>query len=301
MAVPTRCKVGKHAGTLNELRSRYITAIPDLRINYFIRTHHAAEVETIFKSKYINYRIPNVNGNVSEWVEMPVENVFQIIVVLIARCDIRQNGETNVLDYTIAPVIVDSNTKFNLNVKSETLPKHSSPPYVELVVSTQNVIQHVENTIITVPTPPQTPIAINVDNRTHGVSVITLNGLTNNKNKTCPHYREFLNNVFTLRGHVLPENLFYWDDNRKLFSFVRKELYNYYIRLPNSEFVKDTIFCRDLARMRGISDAPRRRVNSDQHYCSYLNSEFYESTMVDNEGKVVPLSQLIPTSNDGSQ
>ncbi|CAH6419967.1 Hypothetical protein HVR_LOCUS1023 [uncultured virus] len=103
LALPGRCKVGKHNGTLGALRTRYITAIPDLQINYFIQTPHAHEVESTFKSTYEHYRIPNVNNNLSEWVELPFESVFQILIVIIAKFDIKIEKETKIINYSVIP------------------------------------------------------------------------------------------------------------------------------------------------------------------------------------------------------
>ena len=92
---PGRYKVGSHRGTLKKLRSRYITALPSLQIHYFIQTPYAKTVEDSFKRLYSQYRVENSNGNLSEWVNMVLENVIVAISMLLMQCQARiENGVT---------------------------------------------------------------------------------------------------------------------------------------------------------------------------------------------------------------
>lgn len=71
-----RYKVGSHTGTLDKLKSRYITAIPTLVIDYFAETLHAKYIEDKFKKLYKTKRIKNTNGCLSEWVTMSLEEII---------------------------------------------------------------------------------------------------------------------------------------------------------------------------------------------------------------------------------
>ena len=96
----SRYKVGSHKGTLSELRSRYITPIPNLIIRYFIQIDNAKEIESYFKLAYENRRIINSNGNRSEWVTMSLDEVFNAISSLICRSKITVEGDTQIINFT---------------------------------------------------------------------------------------------------------------------------------------------------------------------------------------------------------
>lgn len=81
-----RYKVGSHRGSLKQLRSRYITALPNLQIHYFIQTPHAKIVEESFKRQYSQFRVDNSNGNPSEWFALPLDNIIVGISMLLMQC-----------------------------------------------------------------------------------------------------------------------------------------------------------------------------------------------------------------------
>jgi hypothetical protein len=90
-----RYKVGSHTGTLEKLKSRYITAIPTLVVNYLIETPNAKDVETKFKQIYVNERIKNSNGNTSEWVNMELHEIIGSLLAIFLNCNnIKVNGTT---------------------------------------------------------------------------------------------------------------------------------------------------------------------------------------------------------------
>lgn len=84
---PGECKIGKYTGSLNELISRYITQLRDVKVHYFITTTHAAEVERQILNCDREFRIKNVRGNYSNWMTLSVDNVFGKISAIIMRCD----------------------------------------------------------------------------------------------------------------------------------------------------------------------------------------------------------------------
>ena len=96
----SRYKVGSHKGTLSELRSRYITPIPNLIIRYFIQIDNAKQIESYFKLTYENRRIINSNGNRSEWVTMPLDEIFGAISSLICRSKIVIENDTQIINFT---------------------------------------------------------------------------------------------------------------------------------------------------------------------------------------------------------
>lgn len=76
-------KVGLHTGSIDDLKSRYITAIPNLIIHYFIELPNAKFVEDTFKTKHIKDRIKNVNGNKSEWVTISLDEIMTSLLSII--------------------------------------------------------------------------------------------------------------------------------------------------------------------------------------------------------------------------
>jgi hypothetical protein len=99
-SISDRCKVGMYSNTLNDLKNRYVTAIPDVQIHYFIKTRHADSVERAFKETWKQFRIINVNNRLSEWITLPVETAFQILAGLIMKYDIVNENGTNVIDHS---------------------------------------------------------------------------------------------------------------------------------------------------------------------------------------------------------
>lgn len=89
-----RYKVGSHTGTLNKLKSRYITSIPSLVVNYFIETDNAKTIETQFKQKHINERILNSKGRISEWVNMELHEIIGSLLTLLQTNSNRANETT---------------------------------------------------------------------------------------------------------------------------------------------------------------------------------------------------------------
>jgi hypothetical protein len=115
-------KVGSHSGSLSKLKSRYITPIPKLKIHYFIKHNNARSVETIFKQLYINQRVINSNGKVSEWVQAPLEEIFNTIIILIYRSEnnfINDNGtiivDKNQINEKVSNIPIIQNIELNIS------------------------------------------------------------------------------------------------------------------------------------------------------------------------------------------
>lgn len=85
-------KVGRHKGDISKLISRYITAIPQLKIRLLVKTNFANLIEAAFKSGYSSYRIPILHPCasprskiISEWVKMPFDQLEGILQSLISN------------------------------------------------------------------------------------------------------------------------------------------------------------------------------------------------------------------------
>lgn len=82
-------KVGSHNGTLNKLVARYITALPQLRINYFIYHEDAINIERKFNNLFYDYRLINKNGITSEWFIMPLNNIITNLSNIISKSNVQ--------------------------------------------------------------------------------------------------------------------------------------------------------------------------------------------------------------------
>jgi DNA-binding protein Fis len=98
---PGRYKVGSHTGTLEKLKSRYITAIPTLVINYFIETPDAKSIEDKFKQTHINERLKNANGNTCEWVNMELHEITSSLLAIVLQCTKSKNKEVVVISKSV--------------------------------------------------------------------------------------------------------------------------------------------------------------------------------------------------------
>jgi hypothetical protein len=92
-------KIGSHKGHISKLRSRYITSMPNLTICYFMETNNAKNVENEFKSSHIQERIYNDQQNLSEWVIMPLNEIFKSLCVIIAKSKMTLKNPTYSLDF----------------------------------------------------------------------------------------------------------------------------------------------------------------------------------------------------------
>lgn len=96
----TECyKVGSHTGSLKKLISRYQTSIPKVKINYFVETNKAADIENKFKQLHIDSRIHNRSGSLSEWFEMPLDKIIVSMINLICKFKSDVMNETTILSF----------------------------------------------------------------------------------------------------------------------------------------------------------------------------------------------------------
>lgn len=75
-------KVGIHTGNISKLIARYRTAIPELTIKLFIEfeENKAKEIENKIKETFSMSRIIGSGGNLSEFYEMPLNNLYRFII-----------------------------------------------------------------------------------------------------------------------------------------------------------------------------------------------------------------------------
>lgn len=69
-------KIGYWGGTLEGLRQRYITILPQVIIYWYVLTPHAKRLEAILKQAYSEERIPNEAKRKSEWITCDVASMI---------------------------------------------------------------------------------------------------------------------------------------------------------------------------------------------------------------------------------
>jgi hypothetical protein len=76
----SRFKIGKHTGTMSALISRYQTYIPELKVELFLETEYAHNVELEAK-KHFKDRMIALNGTKkkSEWCEASLKEIVEYI------------------------------------------------------------------------------------------------------------------------------------------------------------------------------------------------------------------------------
>jgi hypothetical protein len=72
-------KLGKHTGTIRNLESRYGTPLIDPIIYFFYPTIYASIIENEIKRHLNSKRILNKNGNKSEWINLELKHIINII------------------------------------------------------------------------------------------------------------------------------------------------------------------------------------------------------------------------------
>lgn len=113
-------KVGYHSGTLDELITRYITAIPRLNIHYFIYFYNAPDIENSFKNLYRHKRVLNINNTASEWVSMCLEDISNYFLKLINEYKtIRYRGANVLLPEYMEETFIYKNKIINNNIEKE--------------------------------------------------------------------------------------------------------------------------------------------------------------------------------------
>src|SRR5580692_11755962 len=78
-------KVGKHTGTMSQLISRYRTALIDPKIYLFVSCEKYTYVENEIKYELKTNRI-KYDGKLSEWVNLPITELIEIVTNIINRC-----------------------------------------------------------------------------------------------------------------------------------------------------------------------------------------------------------------------
>lgn len=78
-------KVGIHSGTVTRLISRYITSLPNLDVKLFVllSDEKSKRIEKEVKAHFLPKRVSNINGNNSEWFQVPLEELCSFIFSLL--------------------------------------------------------------------------------------------------------------------------------------------------------------------------------------------------------------------------
>lgn len=84
-------KLGVHTGTLDTLRSRYITAIPDLVVGPTFYHKSAKSIELFMKRAFVQFRQQNESGNLSEYFAIPLDSLTLILQGLMTLADTDEN------------------------------------------------------------------------------------------------------------------------------------------------------------------------------------------------------------------
>ena len=82
-------KIGIHTGPIEKLKSRYITALPNHKIHFWMETPDASAIENHFKNTYIAKRIANNNDKLSEWYELELSVIYAKLGELISTIPVR--------------------------------------------------------------------------------------------------------------------------------------------------------------------------------------------------------------------
>ena len=76
-------KFGRHTGTQTKLQSRYYTYDPEIEILFFKEVYDYVMIEDRIKAKLDEYRLFNGNGHKTEWVQMNLQKMTNIIEKII--------------------------------------------------------------------------------------------------------------------------------------------------------------------------------------------------------------------------
>jgi hypothetical protein len=83
-------KIGRHTGPLQKLLTRYRTDLISPICLCFIQVNNYIDAESRLKNKLIEFRIPNDNGNLSEWVDTDLhiilKNLDEVITYDSVNC-----------------------------------------------------------------------------------------------------------------------------------------------------------------------------------------------------------------------
>lgn len=88
-------KVGFHDGDFESLISQYIIYIPDIEIRHFVKTLYAFDVNEIFWSIHKSCMIINANNLHTEWVKLPIDYIYQQILLISGICDDKMKENRN--------------------------------------------------------------------------------------------------------------------------------------------------------------------------------------------------------------
>lgn len=116
-------KVGSHHGSLEGLKHRYITLIPRVIIHYFIYVENARHIETMFKYEYSSKRMENINNRLSEWLIMPLTDIFNGLFQIIHRYTTKDFYTSN-FQNTCIMILTDDSDIINYWKEKHNRPTH---------------------------------------------------------------------------------------------------------------------------------------------------------------------------------
>lgn len=98
-----KCKVGFHTGTLNLLRKRYITSLPNINLVFYLKVDNN-NLEKDIKNEFEKFRILNDNDRLSEWYNIDSLQIINFIIlkkidkpVLTAQIEMKEvNTQTKI-------------------------------------------------------------------------------------------------------------------------------------------------------------------------------------------------------------
>ena len=100
-------------------------------------------------------------------------------------------------------------------------------------------------------------------------------------NNGTPKHVNFLNSIFTDQVIALPFSLFWWCDINNKFLFSRNELYDFYVKWcgPKHNVISISVFGKELSKQKRVSDGEKKTSNKIRHLYSFLDPDFYSTTI----------------------
>lgn len=126
-------KLGKHAGTLRKLESRYVTPLINPIVYFFYPTVNASDIENEIKKQLIENRVVNNNGRKTEWfcieLKVLINKIFDLDVQFrISENTVTKNNDSKTSKLELSLQIEKEKTK---QMKIKLAMKEMNEPSVE--------------------------------------------------------------------------------------------------------------------------------------------------------------------------
>lgn len=111
-------KIGSHTGNIKCLISRYITAIPLLKIyqyHLFNNRNDMLRVEHFLKNKYLNERLSNINGNLSEWYNLDEKLLDDVKNNIENSLKLNSDSKNKIMSQKVIERKINEYKKVNIN------------------------------------------------------------------------------------------------------------------------------------------------------------------------------------------